>query len=1182
MRSRDTLTSLLWPGMAKDRARARLSQALHQLKSALGRYGQHILRVEGDAIGLWPHTYSFDARTFRELAVSTRKADHGQALKLVRGELCVHGKHDNARWQSWFGAHARTLEGLGADLFQQAVLDARERGSLTRAQEIADQWIAFSPFDEPAHLALMEVLSESGLENAARAHGEIFIRRLAEERGQRPGEALATFRQRLADRIEPRAYQESVNRGAPGFHKGMVAIVACYLRETLEDAEILVVRYYPHLVDMARIFGGVAALNPNGSLEIRLYDQEDGARRAAECAMRIQSRLGPHALRGVGVHCGMALVMDDANPQIMGDVSRTAHDLALRGAGQILVSGAIRAAAPVAFHYSQAASPEATGLDAFRIATTGKRPATEVLRTFGRENEQRVLRAAWARALRSGRGTLIHVYGEPGIGKTHLLRQFCQDLPAGTVIRHYNCTPEHQRSVLGPIAEVVRNILKGPNGSTLDYPDLQARLGERGIADTWLVEVLAAWLGIPVPAPMIETQSVTTDYKEVLYESVLDILAGDLGRAARIVIADDTQWADPSSLELLSLFIKKMASMPCLLILASRERPVIPRATGNAPIEMLLKPLSEVAAAQLILDLAPDTPVAVRRNIVDRGAGTPLFLKAIAGLANLTDPVNGAQTSVPNSLQEMLIGRIYALGPAAHVAQAASILGHSFRADHLAHIHDSSPTELSRSLGALKDAGILISGDDQHMRFAHALYFDAARATVPAEQGRIWHQKAALFFSQDARWSATQPERLAEHFYRGGIFEEALAYWRIAARRAATLLAPQNALLHLTAALQAIEGQTTPQAFWRQELAIRCDFMATSWGVEGFSSVRVRANLTRLLALCEQHDVSGPARYLVLRGAWLDAFGFGDMREAERAGNILADAASECEDPEFGIAAGRFAQGVALLWQGRIDDTARVLEDGIRHCRPEFHALSRKLLGEDIAVSLRAYQAISHLTQGYVERSLTGIDALVAEAEASGVHASIAYTLTINGALAFFQRDLDRAARVVERLEQVCAEASLTLWDTVASVYRAWVEAESGRWTQDAADQLRIALANIEAMWRSGLSFCSTIQCAALLAAGDPHFPAAARAAQTRIDATGAFFMLPDLLLQEGLWHRRFGDPKMKTRARILVQQAETLARKQGNRSFAARARDTAAQWKDTDRRPARAQGVLSKPALRS
>ncbi len=1166
MRSRDVLTSLLWPGMAKDRARARLSQALHQLKSALGRHGDHILRVEGDAIGLRPETYSFDVRTFRHLAVSTRKDDHAQALTLARGELQAHGEPGNARWQSWFGTHARVLEGLGADLFQEAVRDAREQGELARAQEAARQWIAFSPFDEAAHLALMEVLSESGLENAARAHGEIFIRRLAEERGQRPGEDLTNLRQELAERMGPRAHRESVEEGTPGFHKGTVAVLACHLRKAPEGAEALVVRHYPLFTEVARIFGGVAVLNPNGSLEIRFYDQEDTARRATECAVRVQSRLGADVIRGLGVHCGLALVMDDASPQIMGDVSWNAHDLAFRGAGQILVSESIRAAAPTAFRYTPADPPEIPGLDAFRIAATGEGSAAPLVHTFGRESEQRALRATWARALRSGRGALIHIYGEPGIGKTHLLRQFCQDLPTGTVIRHYHCTPEHQRSVLGPIAEVVRDILGCRSTSIFGYQELQARLRERGISDTWLVEVLAAWLGIPVPTPMIETQSAAADYKEALYESVLDILAGDLGRAARVVIVDDAQWADPSSMELLSLFIKRIAAIPCLLVLASRERAAMPVVTGSAPIEMPLKPLSEIAAAQLILDAAPETPLAVRREILERGAGTPLFLKAIAHLAD----GGGVSTQVPESLQEILIGRIYAVGSAAKLAQAASILGQSFHADHLAHLCDAQAGEFARALGALKDAGILVWGDDQQVRFAHALYFDAARATVPQEQWRIWHRKAALFFSHDARWSATYPERLAEHFYHGGALGEALTYWRLAARRAATLLAPQSALLHLTAALQAIEESPDPGALWRQELAIRCDFAAASWGVEGFSSGRARANLTRLLALCEQRDVRGPTRYLVLRHAWLGAFGLGDMREAERAGHVLAQAAPECEDPEFGVAVGHFALGVSLLWQGRIEAAAAALKDGTRHCRPEFHALSRKLLGEDVAVSLRAYQAISHLVQGAPDRGFADIDALGAEAEASGVHASIAYVLTIHGALAFFQRDLERAARVVARLEQVCAEASLTLWDTVASIYRAWVEAESGHWTQDAAEHLRTALARIDAVWRSGLSFCSTIQCAALLAAGDPEFPTAARDARALIDTMGASFMRPYLLLQEGLWHRRFRDPRMKKTAMALVQQAEALAREQGNHSFAARARATLEQWKDSTRRRTR------------
>ncbi|AWP24577.1 hypothetical protein C4901_15620 [Acidiferrobacter sp. SPIII_3] len=1164
MRSRDTLTSLLWPGIAKDRSRPRLSQALHGLKSALGRHGQHILRVEGDAVGLHAHHYGLDARAFRELATSGCKEDRGRALNLLRGTPRGYNDRDNVRWQSWFSRQIDTLAALVADLFHTALNEARERGELSQAQDLARQWIGFSPYDELAHLALMETLCESGLENAALAHADLFSRRLAEERGRRPGEALRAFRARHTQTAAPVTHHSPIaEEPSPTFHKGAVAVLACHLHKAGEDTETLVVRHYPLVAEIARLFGGLSLLNPNGSMEVRFHDQVDGARRAAECALRIRSRLSPDVLIDLGIHCGTALVTHDASPQIMGGVSRAAHDLAFRSTGGILVSQPARDAAATLFRYAPADDPEMTGLAAFRLVEPRAAPSAHAPpRTFGREIEERVLRAAWARVARSGRGTLIHMHGEPGIGKTHLLRHFVRDLPADTLIRYYHCAPEHQRSVLGPIAEVVRDILGG-HGDLLTYPELSAQLGARGICDAWLVDVWAAWLGIPVSDPVIETRTATADFKEALYESVLEVLANGLNEVARVIIVDDVQWADPSSMELLALFITKMVRLPCLVVLASRGRGALPTPAGLIPIDLPLKPLSVVAAAQLVLDIAPEMPVGVRRSIVERAAGTPLFLRTIAHLAQ---SANDAQTPIPDNLQEILVGRIYALGAAAGLAQAASILGQSFPSEHLARLWASPEDHFTRACGVLKDAGILVCDDDGQTRFAHALYFEAARTTLAREQARVWHHKAALLLSQDARWSAAHPERLAEHFTHGGDLGEGLIYWRLAARRAATLLAPQTALLHLTTALAAIEASIDAEAFWRHELAIRCDFAATGWGVEGFTSERIRANLTRLLALCERYDVTGPPRYLVLRAAWLDAFGFGDMRAAERAADTLAEAAWECEEPRFGVAAGRFAQGVSLLWQGRIEASAAALEDGVRECRREFHALSRKLLGEDVAVSLRAYRAISRLAQGRMEQSLGEIDELEREAEDSGVHATIAYVLTIHGALAFFKRDLGRAERVVARLEEVCAEASLTLWATVASIYRAWIRAEAGDWTEDAARHLATALLGIEAMWRSGLAFCATIQCAALLAAGDPGFPEAMRHARDLVDTTGAFFMLPDLLLQEGLWHRRLRDPRTRSTALTLMREAEIRAREQGNHLFAGRARAAAADPRRTRR----------------
>jgi len=1147
--SRATLTALLWPGVATDRSRLRLSQTLHQLKAALGQRGCHTLLIEHDSIGLDKANLWIDVCAWRELAASGHAKDRLQALALIRGNLEEHDDKTSGRWSAWFGQQALELQSLGADLFSKSLEDHRSQGHITQRQDMARQWIAFSPLSEPAHLALMHALVDSGLKNAALAHCDLFIRRLAEEQGRRPGEAMQSFRKSLQVGNAPLSSPPSPAGVTLSFHKGTVAILVCHLRQTHESMETLVVRHYPLILETARVAEGVPVLNPNSSMEIRFHDKEDSVKRAAESALHIRNHLHPGVMAGYGIHCGSVLTTHGAYPQFMGNISHVAHELALHGNGHILISEAGQNRAASAFNYLPLEEP-IPSLPALRLLGINRKPAHPgTSRTFGRETEWRSLHTAWTRTCKTGRGNVVHIHGDPGIGKTHLIQQFCQDLPDATTVRYFRCAPEHPKSVLGPMEEVIRDVLGGPERPHFGYQDLVTGLAQKGVTDMWLVKIWAAWLGITVPGTQISEGSITTDYKEVLHESILDVLASGLAAAPRIVVIDDVQWADASSMEILSLFIKRIEKTPCLIILASRNRNIL-HVTAAAPtIDLPLKPLSGGAIEQLAFEIAPDSTPAVRRAIAERSAGTPLFARTIASLAH---SVADAETLLPSSLQDILVARVYGLGKtASSLAQAAGILGQSCQIDHLTQLYGAPNDEFAQALSTLKQGGVLIEADETRLRFTHALYFDATLNTIPLEQKRTWHQAAAILLSKDKQWSAAHPERVAEHFCLGGATSEACTYWQIAARRATTLFTPKMALQYLLSALNAIGASPEHEDLWKQEISIRCDYVASSYGVEGFASDPVRANLSRLLALCEEHGVKGPQRYLALRGAWLDAFGYGDMREAERAGNALAHAATECADARFGVVAGLFAQGVSLLWQGRIAESGALIEDGIRQCRPPFGVMSRKLLGEDVTVSLRAYRTISKLAQGLTPQSEREIDELWEETEKIAIPGDVAYVLVIRGALSFFTRDVTRGMHTIARLEQVCAEGSLGLWDTVAIIYRAWIDAQSGQWTKESMDHLEAALQRIGAIWRSGLSFCATIQCATLLAIGDPGFPKAMRVARNLIDTTGAFFMLPDLLLQDGLWYQRIPGTHAQELSAKQLTSAESLATQQGNRLVA-------------------------------
>ncbi len=76
----------------------------------------------------------------------------------------------------------------------------------------------------------------------------------------------------------------------------------------------------------------------------------------------------------------------------------------------------------------------------------------------GREDELKILRRAWI-STRSGKGRAIELQGDPGIGKSRLLKQFCEDhLPQGTSIAQYQCSSHYTNSAFHPFIQQIEKV----------------------------------------------------------------------------------------------------------------------------------------------------------------------------------------------------------------------------------------------------------------------------------------------------------------------------------------------------------------------------------------------------------------------------------------------------------------------------------------------------------------------------------------------------------------------------------------------------------------------------------------------------------------------------------------------------------------------------------------------------
>ncbi|RSS76897.1 LuxR family transcriptional regulator [Streptomyces sp. WAC06614] len=323
----------------------------------------------------------------------------------------------------------------------------------------------------------------------------------------------------------------------------------------------------------------------------------------------------------------------------------------------------------------------------------------------GREAELEQLRAL-VEAVRDGEGGAVALLlGEPGIGKTALLRETVTLARArGFVVSQGRAEELHE---LAPLASLASGLLHGdpPLLSGTDVADLAGHHDQR----IWLVERLAQ---------LIEERS-----------------AG----APVLIAVDDVQWADPLSRFALSVMPARLLSSPVLWLLTSREDPQL---YGQGPLTttLPLRPLSGTALAELARDvLGGDLPAQVEQ-LLDGAGGNPfLAAEMLSGIA--ATGADGAEP--PERLVLGVRGRLADLRPdTLHFLRIGSVLGRAFSLADAAALCGRPASALSAEVDEAI-AAALLHDDGARLLFRHDLLRQAVYADLAPSVRRALHREAA-------------------------------------------------------------------------------------------------------------------------------------------------------------------------------------------------------------------------------------------------------------------------------------------------------------------------------------------------------------------------------------------------------------------------------------------------------
>jgi tetratricopeptide (TPR) repeat protein len=470
----------------------------------------------------------------------------------------------------------------------------------------------------------------------------------------------------------------------------------------------------------------------------------------------------------------------------------------------------------------------ATRLRPAEVSADGARPATppkgEIL--VGREAELRLLEGLLAEA-KEGRGHIVFVTGEPGIGKTtltnELLRRARQDpgltVARGRCVEHYGAGEAYL-----PILDVMGALLSGPaRGPALEIL--------RTYAPSWCLQLPAA-----APNPQVaETlrQHTVGVTRERMLREVVDYVTGAATHTFPIVLLlEDLHWADPSSIDAVRAIANRIARLRLLIVATFRpsdaELTAHPVRTcrlelaGQAHVHEIDLGFLKPADVRRYLDLrfAPNRFPAEFPDLVHaRTEGHPLFVANLVdflcargdvetadGTWILKRPVGDSVRDVPEGLQAVIRRKIESLSEADRQAlQSAAVIGRDFHSTVLARVLAEDELELEERLQRLERLHRLVDRKGEEdlpdgspatlYRFAHALYQQVVYEDLVSKRRARYHIRAGEALLECYRDEAPRiASALANHFERGRDFVSALTYRIHAGDNAARLYAFAEAI----------------------------------------------------------------------------------------------------------------------------------------------------------------------------------------------------------------------------------------------------------------------------------------------------------------------------------------------------------------------------------------------------
>jgi predicted ATPase/predicted Ser/Thr protein kinase len=692
--------------------------------------------------------------------------------------------------------------------------------------------------------------------------------------------------------------------------------------------------------------------------------------------------------------------------------------------------------------------------------------------TVGRQHERAALRAGFEDAA-AGRGSLLCVTGEPGLGKTTLVETFLEDLAASGFAWRLarGCCSERLAGAEAylPFLEALDSLLQGPDGPS-------AAQAMKVLAPSWYVQLQ------PLVADDPSLARVRAEAKAVSQERLKRELAVFLYELSRqgplILFLDDIHWADPSSVDLLAYLGNKCSGWRLLLVLTYRPSDLLRTQHPFGPVKLDLQARNicrEIALPFLTrndfnhyLALAfarhrlPEELVAI---LYARTEGNPLFMVDVLrylrdrgvivedhGVWTLVRDMPDLERQLPESISSMIKRKLDQPSEAdRHLLMAASVQGAEFDATVVAELLGRQPADVEERLDVLEHVHGLIRFVREHAfpdgvvtgryRFVHVLYQNALYAALrPTRKAASSAAAARALLGHYREKSRGLAAELAVLFETARDYEPAADHYLVAADNATRLFAHHEALVLARRGLALLQALPDTLDRARRELPLQATLGLQLQITRGYATPEAEHVYARARTLCERLP-ENLCHFAVLRGLWAFYRSAAELGRSWELAEQLFSLAQKTQDPAQLLQAHE-TLAVTSLSLGDPAAAREHMERGVVLYDPRRRLDT--IFGIEPAIACLAFGAVALWLLGYPDQALERSGQALAFAREFGQPNTLMMTLHLAAVLRQYRREARALQDSVEMASAIAIEHGLSYWLAYAQILRGWAQAEQG------------------------------------------------------------------------------------------------------------------------------------------